>query len=236
MKCKPLALLLVCCSIPPQITAAQGSLSQAIQREAARVAAERPQVAPESDWSGVRNLAPGAEIVVTTQRMKGARRRFVSADDSGLTVLNLSRPSVSAPAAATIVEIAAEHASFFVAPGVGQSLGVKNVRVDAAGVFVDGVHVADLSDVVNRIPQSDVVEITGRHPSLMGKGLLIGLAAGAAPALVASLGCGGGGECAGYALMFAGLWGGVGAGIGLGIGAGIDASRHGAAYVIYRAP
>jgi|RhiMetdeSRZDD1v2_1073273.scaffolds.fasta_scaffold50524_5 hypothetical protein len=59
---------------------------------AALAAAAVPATAQE-DWSRVRRLEPGSEITVTIGSSQPVERLFVSADDSVLTVLNLTDPT-----------------------------------------------------------------------------------------------------------------------------------------------
>src|SRR5262245_13283002 len=66
-----------------------GALAGAIARESHRLALD-PQVDPtERQWSRVRKLEPGREIIVTAGGTPLAERTFVAADDLSLTVLNL---------------------------------------------------------------------------------------------------------------------------------------------------
>ena len=52
--------------------------------------------AAQENWSRVRKLEPGREITVTIKDSQPVRRLFVSADDSVLTVLDLTHPTSTA--------------------------------------------------------------------------------------------------------------------------------------------
>ena len=89
-----LSLTLIGCLVGPALTASAqeliwpGPITRAISREAGRVAAvQREPVDP--DWSRVRKLEPGTEIMVTATGSQPGKRSlyFQSADESGLTVL-----------------------------------------------------------------------------------------------------------------------------------------------------
>lgn len=216
-----------------------GPLTRAVTREAVRLAAAGGPTAPgiesvqqsgkpaRSDWSRVLKLAPGTEIVVTVNGASPAQRYFVAAEESDLTVLNLTEPTLPANARDVLRDVASNHPEYFLAVRQhGTFVLPKNVRMVPDGVFVADRKVADLGQVVENIVRTDIVEIAiatrttrtrgsaiwssvERHARIgAGVGALIGLMAGLAD---------GGSHCSDC--VPAGVIVIVGAGIGAEIGA-----------------
>jgi hypothetical protein len=152
-----------------------GPLARAITREAVRLVAEPSASAVEaiqqggksaaSDWSRVRRLAPGTEIIIVT--VKGSpsgRRFFVAGDESGLTVLNVDDSALPAAVTGVLRDTAADHPEYFVSVQKGGTFLLdKNVRVAPDGVFVADRKVADLQHVVETSARNEVVEIKTRQ-------------------------------------------------------------------------
>ena len=65
----------------------------------------RAGAASDADWSRVRRLEPGTEIVVTISGAAAARAFFVSADESTLTLRKLQQSTVATPRA-DVVQVA----------------------------------------------------------------------------------------------------------------------------------
>jgi hypothetical protein len=223
-----------------------GPIRRAITLEAVRLATEpavvdaaQPAgVATNADWSRVRKLTPGTEITVTASGSQPGKRDVLSADESGLTVLNLDYPTLPADASKVLRDVASHNPAHFTdAQKGGTFLLDKHVRLESDGVFVADQKVADLGQIVERTRRTEVVEIrresARRHPAAWGA--LVGAAAGVAAVAVASSGslCGSDG-CIGGVLMA--LFGAIGAGAGAGIGAAIGASHPKTEETIYRAP
>lgn len=114
-----------------------------------------------SDWSRVRELAPAAEVVVTAKGSQPGSRYFVLADESGLTVLNLSDPALPGASTRVLRDMASQHPEYFAAMQKSGAFGQGNVRAGRDGVFVAGRKVADLGQVVETLARDDVSEITG---------------------------------------------------------------------------
>ena len=111
MKSTPSLTLIVClvASALPVTAQEKGPLARAVTREAVRLAAVQSGGTPaESNWSRVRGLASGTDVVVTVQGSKPARRRMVQADESTLTVQNPSTQGVEAIAQGDVLEIRTE--------------------------------------------------------------------------------------------------------------------------------
>lgn len=159
-----------------------GPLARAITREAVRLATdpslpELPQTGQQadSDWSRVRTLKPGTEIVVTVLGAQPGTRYVVLTDESDLTTLNLAAPGLPAEARRELLDAGSHHPDYF---SVDRTHFVgKNVRVGPDGVFVADRKVADLGQVVERIRRSDVREIRGPERT---RGSVVGAIGGAA--------------------------------------------------------
>ena len=215
-----------------------GPIARAAKREAARLALASQADAADANWSRVRKLAPGTAITLTIRSAPAARRYLVSADESGIAVLNVADPTLPPAVRRVLLDTASNHSDYFAgAQNGGRFLLDNDVSLVSDGVFVAGQKVADLGLVVEKTARTDVVEVRGesarRHPAAWGA--LIGAAIGAGVEGVSiGAGCGSDG-CYGNLLMA--LFAGIGAGAGAGIGAAIGASRHKTEdNVIYRAP
>lgn len=151
--------------------ATAGPLASAMTREAVRLAAaaepaggeavQQSGKPVESNWSRVRKLAPGTEILVTVKGSLPVQRYFVAGDESNLTLLNVADPALSATARDVLRDVASNHPNYF--PGARQGgtfVLEKNVRVAPDGVFVADRKVTELSQVVEQIERQDIAEIT----------------------------------------------------------------------------
>jgi hypothetical protein len=192
-----------------------------------------------SDWSRVRNLAPGLEITVAVHGLPIGLRHFLRADESQLTVLNLTDPALAFGARRALADVAAHHPAELAAADPRATFESGNVRIGPGGVAVAGQRIGDLGQFVERIPRGDVIEIVGPAPEgLHGgkKGALIGAGVGAGwliAGLAAGSGCSGNDvPCAGIAVVGIAFF----AGIGALIGTLADHSRRPEKEVIYRAP
>ena len=85
-----LSLTLIVCLVAsalPVTAQERGPLARAVTRESVRLAAVQSGGTPaDSNWSHVRGLAPGTDVVVTVRGSKFARCTFVQADESALIV------------------------------------------------------------------------------------------------------------------------------------------------------
>ena len=220
-----------------------GPLARSMTREVARLAAESTAsgvegvqqngvLAAESNWSRVRKLSPGAEVIVTAAGFQPGKRIVVAADDSNLTVLNVTDPALPRAARSVLLDTASNRPEHFgEAQHGGTFLLDKNVRLESGGVFIGDQKVADLGQVVERIARTDVVEV--RRESAPGHpvrtGALIGLGVGAFVGFLGAAYCHRNCEYQVFGIP-------VYAGIGAGIGAGAGAANGPSSQVIYRAP
>jgi hypothetical protein len=155
---------------------ASGPISRAVVMEAARLAALAPPPAeptretPDQDWSRVRKLTPGTEIIVIVRAEEPGTRYFIAADESGATLLNVPALLLPKAAARELIDIASSHPDAF-APGRSNFVG-GSVRAGDDGVFVAGRKVAEFGQVVQRIARSDISEI--RAATKVRKGYPVG--------------------------------------------------------------
>jgi hypothetical protein len=142
----------------------------------------------QSNWSRVAQLAPGAELVVTTRGAQPRTRHFAAADELVLIVLNLAHPALSPESRRVLRDLASQRPEYFVAMQKSGTFGQDDVRIGRDGLFVANTRIADFEEVVERITRSDVSEIRGRviaRGSIAGAvlGGWLGFAVGAVPAL-----------------------------------------------------
>jgi hypothetical protein len=188
----------------------------------------RAGIALESNWSRVSQLAPGAELMVTTRGSQPRSRHFVVADELALIVLNLTLPALPTTSTRVLREMASQHPEYFAAVQKGGTLAQADVRIGRDGLFVANSRIADLEQVVERFARNDVSEIRGpvvARGSVIGAvlGGWIGFAVGAVPAL-------GGGAPEGVGWLV--LTGSVAVGASL----GHRWSSHETEGLVYRAP
>ena len=184
-------------------------------------------LALESNWSRVGQLAPAAELVVTTRGSQPRSRHFVMADEFALLVLNLAQPALPPGSRNVLRDMASQHPEYFAAVQKSGTFAQDDVRISRDGLFVADRRVADLGEVVERIVRNDVTEIRGpviARGSVIGAvlGGWLGFAVGAVPAL--------GGAPEGLAWLL--LTGSVSVGAFL----GHHWSSHETEGIVYRAP
>ena len=153
---------------------ASGPIRQALMRETdwliepdvgAAAARQAPwgQRFALSDWSRVLGLGAGTEIKLILVGVREARRYVLHVDDSGITVLNLAHPSLSASVRETLRDTARYN------PGalLGASLRARSVdpavRIGPDGLFHDGRKIADLIDIIATHARSEVLQISRRE-------------------------------------------------------------------------
>ena len=193
MKAAPslaLVLFLMTSALPltaqERIDRTAGPISRAVTREAVRLAAkpavvdddQHPGESTNADWSRVRKLESGTEIMVTANSSQPGKRYVLSADDSGITVLNLAEATLPAATSKVLRDLASQNPAHFTDAQKGGTFRLDtNVRLMPDGVFVVEQKVADLGQIVERIARPQIVEIKGpvAHGSVGGA---IGGAAG----------------------------------------------------------
>ena len=187
-----------------------------------------------SDWNRVRRVPGGSEVQVTLGgRTAPSRRIFVAADDTGLTVMNVT--GLSGSARRVLVKLASDHpdqllsdATYIEGP----------VQVDRAGVLVGGRLVVERSALLNRVARDDLQELRFAGPGgdYAKRGALIGLVAGATVAYKLGSSCdpsAAPAECHYYGMLLMPLGAGAGAAIGAIVG---GYTKRPSSEVIYSVP
>lgn len=126
-------------------------------------AAAAAPAAAQQNWSTVRKFEPGSEITISIERSQPVTRHFVSADDTSLTVLNLTDSTLATATERALREIASQHPEHLQGAAKGGTFLLNNVRLTPAGVFVADRKVADLRRVVETTARTEVAEITIRR-------------------------------------------------------------------------
>ena len=149
-------------------------------------------------------------------------RTFVAADETTLTLLNLSRPGLSETSKRQLLELTRASPLALVEAAAGSPKLFEAFRFGPDGVFVHDVKVAEPGELIERLPIADVVTITEstRRGSAVAAalGTLGGIWLGSAMALtLAYTRCQP--NCAGVEL---GMWGSI---IGVPLAAGYGAWR-----------
>jgi hypothetical protein len=222
----------------PATEATPGPLSRTITRERIRLALAPHGGSADAEWSRVRTVEPGREITVTIRGSQAAKRYFVSADDVGLTVLNLTDPTLPAAAARWLREIALQHREYFGRAAKGETFLLDNLRLTSAGVLVAHRKVADLQHVVETGARKEVAEIRTRqkgrgvwgHLGPVG-GYFIGAMSGGVVAGLVCQAAVGRDRCDSGAFLTGGLVGGIAGGV-----YGFRAGNRETVDVVYRAP
>jgi hypothetical protein len=220
-----------------------GPLSRAAAREAVRlVAAGEPpppglktvEQGDESNWSRVRTLVPGTEIIVTVHGSLPRGRYVIEVGESDLTVLNVTDPTLPRAVTRVLQNLASKHPEYLTrTPMAGQFVD-QAVRVGSDGVFVADQKVADLQHVVETNAREEIAEIKIRrkgqgvwgHLGLLG-GYFVGAMTGG---YVAGFACQAAG-CDTGAFLSGMLVGGIAGGVH-----GFRASNRETEDVVYRAP
>jgi len=128
------------------------------------------------NWRRVSGLAPGREILFEGRGGPAALRVFVKADESELIVLDLAGPPLDPKVRRVLREIASTHPEYFLRVFAGLRFVQDNVRLAPDGLFLADRKVAEISDVVKRIPRPEIV-VSTTPPQRRGS--LIGTAIGA---------------------------------------------------------
>ena len=204
----------------------------------AREDVEQGRQAGPSDWSHVREIVPGTEVVMTVGSAQPATCYLLAANAIELWVLNGADPALSAEAK-NLLRGAVSRKDVLLAVAAspltgGLLLPRKGVRIQADGVFVDGRKVADAGQV-EHIVRADVAEIRVfvRRPSVNRSatwGGVIGAVAGVTAALLTCKTP----SCDPAVTSVAAVT--LGFAIGCGIGALVGVSGSKTWNVIYRAP
>lgn len=144
-----------------QNTPMPDQVARSITREAARFAGVQQRAPLDSEWSRVRRLAPGTELVVIVEGAQPANRYFVAGDESELTVLNVGNPALPNTARNVLRDLTSTHPEYFLAAQKGGRFALeKNVRLGPEGVYVADRRVVDLAQVVEQYGRNEITEIS----------------------------------------------------------------------------
>jgi hypothetical protein len=140
--------------------------------------------AARSNWQNVVAIKATTTIRLIAVGDAQVEREFVSANGAGMTVLNLSLPSLPGRAKHVLTDTAKKHPERFDPAHASLEVG-DDFRMSPDGVFLSGRRVAATEDVVIRIPRDRVVEVSRKKMSAFearvwtnGAGWLLGLVAG----------------------------------------------------------
>jgi hypothetical protein len=178
---RPAALLLcvvtVTAAVPAHAQPATGPLRAASRTDTWRVATNpRPTDQDSSNWHRVSRLSPATEILVEVRGTSVAVRHFVGADDAELVVLDLAGPRLTENVRRILLDIASTHRDVLLKPAPGVRFVQHNVTLASEGVFLGDRKLADVDDVVERLPRTSVVAIMTPPKR---RGSLVGAAIGA---------------------------------------------------------
>jgi hypothetical protein len=189
--------------------------------------------AARSDWQSVVAIKATTTIRLIVVGDAQVEREFVSADGAGMTVLNLSLPSLPGRVKRVLKNTATKNPERFEPAHPPLDVG-DDFRMSADGVFLSRRRVAATEDVVIRVPRDRVVEVSRKKMSSFeakvwtnGAGWLLGLVAGLAigKAVGGTEGAAIGGAIGTSAGVVVGLWRG-----------GFRGRSANVKAVIYRAP
>ena len=123
----------------------------------------QPSATRALDWTPVQQLESGREIEVTVKGLPPETRYFIFADESALTVLNLSDAALPEKARNVLRDMASHHPeNLAAAVQTLKQFESREVLVGRPGIFVSDQKVADFERVVERIARTDVVRITAK--------------------------------------------------------------------------
>lgn len=202
------------------------------------VATAFPVSARETDWSRVIAIAPGTDVSVRARGVLIGDQRFVSANESTLTILTLTGAPLPKAAKDLLRDIATRHPEYFADVESAREFNSKDVHVSRDGVFVDGRKLVGLEELLTTVARNDVSEIRGSWMTGHGwKGGAVGAAVGAGVGLLigfslnARLDC----DCSGQGTLTTAAILGIPAAAGL-IGYLAGRGNKSTRRVIYRAP
>lgn len=130
---------------------------------AAATVASTPLLAQQStdaDWVRVTKLRPGQAITVTIRNGQPVDRYFLSADQSRITLLNVTDPALPDRVAESLRTIASEHSEYFDQAARSGTFLFDKVRMSSAGIFLGNAKVAEFQRVVEIVAAAEVDEIT----------------------------------------------------------------------------
>jgi hypothetical protein len=222
-----------------RMESAPGPIARAVAWEAVQLTGDRQAASTDIEWSRVRKLAPGSEIILTIKGSPPGDRYVVRADGSDLTVSNVAYPGLPAAAKDVLRGVAADHPEYFLTAQRGGTIVLeKSLRLGRDGVFASDRKVADIGQVVETIARNDVADIRARRKGrgvwgFLGPlgGYFVGAMSGGYVAGFACQAAAGPDRCDTGAFLTGMVVGGI-----VGGGYGIRAANRETEDVIYHAP
>jgi hypothetical protein len=135
----------------------------------------------------------GADVQVTTATSSAGPRVFAAADESSVTLFNLSNRTLPTTVKGSLIKMAERFPRAIASPD-GLRLKDGALVLASDGVFLDDVKIAELREIVEVIDRADVREITvsrRAHGSTLGAA--IGAGAGFAGGFLLAAGLAQGG-------------------------------------------
>ena len=136
-----------------------------------------------------RDVAPGTFVMLAVRGGAPVPRTFVHASEADIVILNASIPALSEDGVKTLRELAARDPGAFIAAEGGASRVIDDVRLARDGVFISTRKVAELAQILERIPRADLE--AGRSsiviPGSRGMGLAGRIAIGTGVGFVTSV-------------------------------------------------
>src|SRR5262245_23956921 len=146
--------------VAEQNTPMNGPIARSVTGEVARLVTTEQRASDDSEWSRVRRLAPGTELIVIVKNSQPASRYFVGGDESGLTMLNIDASALPTDARNVLRSLASTHPEYFLAAQKGGQFQLEtNVRLGPDGVFIADRKVAGLAEVVEQRGRQDITEM-----------------------------------------------------------------------------
>ena len=107
-------------------------------------------------WSKAHNWEPGSEVTVRMASSDLRRRYFISTDDTGMMLLNVSDVALPPGVASSMRQVIVKHPDYF---PLRDGITVKfddRASLATDGLFAAGQKVAEYDQVIERISRSDV--------------------------------------------------------------------------------
>jgi len=129
------AAALICALLTPSLAAAQ----------------------PDVVWWKVREIPSGTRMTLTREGQPPYTTYFVSADDTGFKVLNVSDPEMPGAAARALRRLASERPEQLTTLTEGRTLWVDGeITLSASGLFAGNRKIAEYGRVIESVSRSDV--------------------------------------------------------------------------------
>src|SRR5262245_51926859 len=134
----------------------------------------------DGNWSDVREIAPGQEILVTVRDAPVTQRRLVTADAAGITVLDVSDARIPNQVKSVLIDTASDCPDRFALAELGGSALLdrnSDLRLTSSGVLLKGQAIAGLDEIVRRIARSEIITVATEERAIargIGWGALVG--------------------------------------------------------------